>query len=102
MVVNDEQHFKNHYEVEEAMYNDRILEYVQSVNPSCIYLYDGVDSDSGLRPRLPDLRNFGNFLLNQTELYAILNEQRTVKDETELDIMRFITKIASDAHIHVM
>lgn len=47
---------------------------MQSYKPSTIYLYDGVDSDSGLRPRLPDVRNFGEFVINQTELYEILNE----------------------------
>lgn len=64
MTVYDDKYYKEHYEVDEVYYNDKILEYVKSVNPSCIYLYDGVDSDSGLRPRLPDVRNFGEFLVN--------------------------------------
>lgn len=46
------------------MYNDKILEYVNNVKPSTVFLYDGVDSDSGLRPRLPDLRNFGSFVVD--------------------------------------
>jgi len=40
------------------------LEYVSDYKPSKVFIYDGVDSDSGLRPRLPDLRNFGEFAID--------------------------------------
>jgi len=35
-------------------------------------------------------------------MYEVLNECRVIKDDTEIEIMSFITKISSDAHIYVM
>ena len=67
-----------------------------------IYLYDGVNVDSGLSPRLPKFKILETLPVNKTDLYNVINLQRTVKDKTEIDIMKFINEISSDAHKQVM
>jgi len=67
-----------------------------------IYLYDGVNSDSGLRPDLPDLPFLPNYKLNNEDLYETLNELKTVKDQIEIELLQFISRISSEAHIRVM
>lgn len=76
-------------------------------------MYDGEDSDSGLRPKLPDfdfLKNYKFFIffsqffkdnnfyrLNKEDLYDVLNNCRVIKSPEEIQLMDDITKISSEA-----
>ena len=67
-----------------------------------IYLYNGVDSDSGLKPDLPKFEFLQKHKSNDTQLYEILNECRVRKSEEEINVMRYICKISSEAHVRVL
>ena len=83
--------FINAYEVEDVRYNEKIEETVREINPSNIYVYSGLDSDSDLPsvivPEFPFLKEFN---INKEDLYEVLNECRLFKDETEIQLMKHV------------
>lgn len=53
--------YKNHYMIDEVKYVDEIEEYFFKKNPNVVYINDGVNSDSGLRPNKADFAFLGQF-----------------------------------------
>lgn len=105
MVVREPDYYKKHYEVFDAHYIEEIEKLVQTINPSEILIYDGENSDSGLRPRAIEFEKYSflkKFTINSTILYPILNEIRTIKDEIEIKILQHIVRITCDAHTRCM
>lgn len=53
MFVPDADYLKKKYEVDEILYVEDIENYLKSYNPTTIYFYNGINSDSDARPALP-------------------------------------------------
>ena len=69
--------------------------------PETIYLNKGVDSDSGLTPEVPDLSKLqlsGEIDINSTRMHDILAESRVIKNEEEIDAMRWASQITAESH----
>lgn len=71
-------------------------------NQSTIYLYDGINSDSKLRPKLPTFTFLNKYPINKEDLYEILDEARVIKSQEEIKIMKFVCMLASEAHEKVL
>jgi len=67
-----------------------------------IYFFDGTDSDSKLKPDLPDFKWQEKYKADKEVLYQALSETRVIKTQQEIDIMRFVNRTASDAHVRVL
>lgn len=67
-----------------------------------VYLYHGVDSDSGNTPELPQLPDLGFFEVDKETLFPILVECRVFKSDEEANVLRTAARISSEAHIAVM
>lgn len=66
-------------------------QYLKDKNPSVIYLNDGVNSDSGLRPEKIDLAFLQNYNLNHEDLFEVITEARVIKSEGEINLLKYIT-----------
>ena len=53
MYVKSLEQFKKELDVDEVIYETEMREYIEKVSPSCIYLFTGVDTDSGISPAEP-------------------------------------------------
>jgi len=53
MTLRDTEYYHKFYEVDESIYTEDIESHFQRINPAVIYFFDGVNSDSGLKPDLP-------------------------------------------------
>lgn len=76
--------------------------YFKKKQPRTVFLYDGADSYSGRRPRVPELYWLKNYTVERENLYHVLQECRVNKSAQELEIMRYVIKLSCDAHIECM
>lgn len=73
--------------------------------PDTIYINKGVNSDSKLTTCHPDLSQLGlsgEIDINSTRMHDILAESRVIKNEEEIDAMRWASQITAEAHVYSM
>jgi len=102
MTVHDKDYFKANYDLDEVYYTQEIEDFLKKHNPGTIFFFDGVDSDSGLSPDLPDFPFLSQYKIDKEVLYPILCECRVIKSKKEIDILRFIGKVSSEIHVLCM
>jgi len=102
MTLRDDKYYKETYQVDNCIYADELEKYFETLSPTNIYFFDGIDSDSGLKPDLPAFPWLSKYTQDHESLYQILCNSRAIKSEDEIEIMRFVNKISSDAHIRVL
>eukprot|EP01129_Flabellula_baltica_P012980 TRINITY_DN595_c1_g1_i1.p1 TRINITY_DN595_c1_g1~~TRINITY_DN595_c1_g1_i1.p1 ORF type:complete len:518 (-),score=131.96 TRINITY_DN595_c1_g1_i1:13-1479(-) len=97
------EYYKKLYAVDHAYYVDE-LEHVlaEVLKVKAIHVLDGVNSDSGSSFKSPQFNGIENFEIIKTDLMHHLVECRVIKTEEEIELMRYVNKISSDAHIEVM
>jgi Xaa-Pro aminopeptidase len=80
---------KYEYEVREI---SELAAYINERKPDTIYINKGVNSDSKLTTCHPDLSNLelsGEIDINSSRMHDILAESRVIKNEEEIDAMRW-------------
>ena len=103
MYVKPTEEFIKDYKVDKVLYTDEIETWLQDYKPTTTYLFSGTDSDSGLKPEEPEekyLQHCGE--LERETLWKLISNLRAIKTEQEIDLMRYVIKVASDIHIKVM
>lgn len=98
MYVPPQEEIRTRWGLDEVRYVDELEDYLKAKQPTAIYLYDGVNTDSKLRPRLPTFPFLTNYTLNKEDLYNALDEARVIKNQEEIKVMRHICKVSSEAH----
>eukprot|EP01135_Chromosphaera_perkinsii_P007121 Nk52_evm4s704 gene=Nk52_evmTU4s704 len=101
-VIYPNSHFKTKYSVDEVKYVDEILSWFQEQKPSKIHTLLGTNSDSGSLSREATFEGIEQFKVDNTQLYDILVECRVIKSKKELELMCWVNKVASEAHMQVM
>ncbi|CAI4222511.1 unnamed protein product [Auanema sp. JU1783] len=98
--INDEAFFKTKYNVDEVKFNDTntISQVLQNLNAQQVLLLKADNSDSGNILEPPTFAGIGKFASNNTILYPIFAELRVLKTDAELEVLRYASKIASEAH----
>jgi hypothetical protein len=61
MAVKDKNDFLSQYQVDEVNYVEDVDSYLKSKSPRTIFLFDGVNPDSGKRPKLPTFPSMSDF-----------------------------------------
>ena len=96
--------YKNALQVDDVLYTDTIPSWVATLNPTTIFVLKGVNTDSGVATKntasFPEMTT--SYTVDTTTLYPILTLQRVRKTHTELDVMRYVNRVSSRAHIEVM
>ncbi|ULU09916.1 hypothetical protein L3Y34_014346 [Caenorhabditis briggsae] len=99
--INDEKYFKEKYAVDEVFFNDTektIAEKLKALAVKNVYLLRAENTDSGDVLTEPKFAGSQDFQLNTQLLYLEMAELRVIKTEKEIDVMRYASKIASEAH----
>lgn len=94
--------YKNKYGVDHVDYTHNIKTYLLNKNIKSVYLPKGINMYSNRENEPVVFDGMGSFKLNYTLLMDALCEARVIKSEKELNLMRFVNKISSEAHIDVM
>ncbi|XP_033166606.1 xaa-Pro dipeptidase [Drosophila mauritiana] len=96
------QEFKAMYEVDEVFYVDEMSVYLEGASAKLILTLSGTNSDSGLTLQPPDFAGKEKYVTDCDLLYPILSECRVIKSPEEIEVLRYVAKVSSDAHIKVM
>eukprot|EP01041_Mallomonas_annulata_P004171 gene4171-8290_t len=102
-------HFIKLYNVEEVVYETNLSAWLNTqlsllIPTSKIYILDGVNSDSGLRPAplsFPGDETLRH-LFDSSHMYECLSMIRAVKSEYEIEVMKYVAWVGSNAHVTVM
>lgn len=94
--------FKAKYEVDEVHYVDNIAKVLKGLNPTELLTLYGKNSDSGLSPEPVQFEGIEEFTINKTVLYDEMADLRVIKTPMELEVMRYVTLVSSNAHKEVM
>jgi Xaa-Pro dipeptidase len=95
-------YFKKLYSVNNVYFVDEIEHVLMESQVSIIYTLKGKNLDSGSYTKEATFPGIEKFNVNATDLHYELCECRLIKTPGELEILRYVCKISSDAHAHVM
>ncbi|XP_014205223.1 xaa-Pro dipeptidase [Copidosoma floridanum] len=93
---------RQRYSVDEAYYVDEILDVFSRKEAYRFLTLHGVNSDSGLTSKEATFTGIDKFKVNNEILYPEICECRVIKSESEVEVMRYVVKISSEAHKAVM
>ncbi|VDM63809.1 unnamed protein product [Angiostrongylus costaricensis] len=98
--INDESWFKDKYEVDEVHFNkERIIsDHLQKLGAKKVLLLKALNTDSGNILEPPSFPGKELFDIDVNKLYPVMAELRVFKTDRELEVMRYASKIASEAH----
>lgn len=103
MYVKPVEKFLSDYKIQKVMFVDELEPYLKGKEPSEIYIYTGTDSDSKITTYEPEQKYLDcGKKVNREVLWPTICNLRVVKTEEEIDLMRYVCRIATDAHIKVM
>jgi Xaa-Pro dipeptidase len=95
-------YFKKLYSVSNVYYVDQMVEIFNGSDVSLIYTLYGKNLDSGMFTKDATFPGIENFKVNKSDLHYELCECRLIKTTMEQEVMRYISKVSSDAHVYVM
>jgi Xaa-Pro dipeptidase len=95
--------FKERYNlVDEIYFVEHLEQFIKEHNPATIFVNSGVNSDSGLKTCIPDEKYTSGFKVDDKFMHNVLAESRVIKNDEEIEIMRWASKITCEAHCNVM
>ncbi|KAF0683475.1 Aste57867_24509 [Aphanomyces stellatus] len=95
--------FRSHYGVDEVHFVDELASVLAARGTQTLYLLHGVNLDSGLTTQTTsDFPGIEQFTVDKSALHNELVECRVIKTEKELDLLRWVNRLSSTAHIEVM
>jgi Xaa-Pro dipeptidase len=100
--IHDPQYFQQTYEVDEVHYVDELAETLTAMKPDKLLLLHGLNTDSNQTTSPANFPGITSFSTDLEILHPELVECRVHKSDEEIYLLRWINKIASDAHIQVM
>ncbi|KAI9916579.1 hypothetical protein PsorP6_018052 [Peronosclerospora sorghi] len=97
-------YFKAHYKVDEVFYVDELATVLaDTLQAKKLYVLHGTNSDSGLETTTTStFEGIEQFEVDKKALHPVLVECRVIKTDKELELLRFVNKLSSRAHINVM
>ncbi|XP_054278394.1 xaa-Pro dipeptidase [Macrosteles quadrilineatus] len=96
------QELKEKYGVDDVFYIREIANCINHLKPDQILTLSGVNSDSGLSSTEAVFDGISEFKVDNEILYPEISECRVIKTPLELDVLRYVNKVSSDAHKLVM
>ncbi|CAH0482141.1 unnamed protein product [Peronospora belbahrii] len=97
-------YFKAHYKVDDVYFMDEIATVMSDkIQAKKLYVLHGQNTDSGLETTTTStFEGIDKFDVDKEALHPVLVECRVIKTEKELELLRFVNKLSSRAHINVM
>jgi len=94
--------FKNRYGVDDVKFVDELSTFFDGVKPKLILTLCGRNSDSGLVIQPATFEGIEKYAVNKDLLYNVASECRVIKSPAEIEVLRYVAKVSSDAHKQVM
>ncbi|XP_041981280.1 xaa-Pro dipeptidase [Aricia agestis] len=94
--------FKNIYGLDEVHYVDQLQEVLTALKPDTLLTLCGPNTDSGLTAKEAVFEGINEFNVDNEILFPIIAELRVFKTPEEIEVMRYVCKVSSDAHKQVM
>ncbi|KAG7302038.1 hypothetical protein JYU34_013493 [Plutella xylostella] len=94
--------FQKLYAVDEVHYVDEIADILKSLKPDSLLTLSGPNTDSGLTAKEAVFEGINEFKVDNETLFPIIAELRVIKAPEEIEVMRYVCKVSSDAHKQVM
>ncbi|XP_031829192.1 xaa-Pro dipeptidase isoform X2 [Nomia melanderi] len=94
--------FKQRYAVDEVYYTDEIAETLKKKAATLLLTLHGRNSDSGLETQELTFDGIEQFNVDKKRLYPEICECRVIKSPLEIEVLKYVVKISSDAHKCVM
>nr|BAN21025.1 xaa-pro dipeptidase pepd/pepq [Riptortus pedestris] len=94
--------FTKKYMVDSVLYEDDIYATLSNLNRDSLLVLKGTNTDSKLAFETPKIPSIESFKVDYTTLYPIIVELRVIKTPLEINVMRYASKISSNAHKYVM
>lgn len=101
------EHFRLSYAVDEVVYTEDISAWVhEAVASGKVHVMNGVNSDSGIAAKPArfggDEDLWENGRVDDSVLYNLVAQCRVIKSKDEIEVMRYVANVASNAHVEVM
>ncbi|XP_029165515.1 xaa-Pro dipeptidase isoform X1 [Nylanderia fulva] len=93
---------KERYGVDETYYTDEIARVLKEKRARLLLTLSGRNSDSGLLTRETIFDGIDEFKVNNSILYPEICECRVIKSPEEIEVLRYVCKISSEAHKTIM
>jgi len=90
------------YEVDGTRYVDEIDAFLQQSNTKIIYTLHGLNTDSAKYAKPATFPGIEKYHVDDGRLWPEIVECRVIKSPMELDLLRYVCRISSEAHIEVM
>ncbi|XP_014238633.1 xaa-Pro dipeptidase isoform X4 [Trichogramma pretiosum] len=94
--------FRQRYQVDETYHVDELERVLSSKGTIKLLLLRGVNSDSGLTTQPATFDGIDKFQTDFDILYPEFCECRVIKSPKEIEVLRYVVKVSSDAHKAVM
>ncbi|GMR53447.1 hypothetical protein PMAYCL1PPCAC_23642 [Pristionchus mayeri] len=98
--INGEDWFQQKYAVDEVHFNDanKIHDVLSGMNASNLLLLKAENTDSGNTLSPANFDGVDKFSCDEKALYPVMAELRVLKTDEELEVLRYASRVASDAH----
>jgi len=100
--IYDCEHYKKKYAVDHVHYVKKIEEVLKELNAEKLLILKGLNTDSDLQTKETVFEGISGFQVDKETLHPVISECRVIKTELELDVLRYVCRISSDAHVAVM
>uniref|UniRef100_A0A2M4AE57 Xaa-Pro dipeptidase n=1 Tax=Anopheles triannulatus TaxID=58253 RepID=A0A2M4AE57_9DIPT len=94
--------FKRKYEVDAVYYVDEIEDRISGYNPSVLLVLSGPNTDSGSIAKPASFKGIERFVIDTDILFPVIAECRVIKSPAEIEVLRYVARVSSDAHKAVM
>ncbi|XP_049541587.1 xaa-Pro dipeptidase [Anopheles darlingi] len=94
--------FKRKYEVDAVYYVDEIVDKLTGNNPSVLLVLSGPNTDSGSVAKPASFKGIERFTIDTDILFPVIAECRVIKSQAEIEVLRYVARVSSDAHKAVM
>lgn len=94
--------FKQKYNVDQVNYADEIATVLEQSKAVNLLTLKGKNSDSNLTAKPAHFKGIEKFTVDTDILFPEIAECRVIKTQQEMEILRYVNRISSEAHIEVM
>jgi Xaa-Pro dipeptidase len=93
---------KKKYGVDEVYFTENIEQVLTDKNATLLLTLSGVNSDSGKTYHPATFKGSEKFPQDADILFPVIAECRVIKSQAEIEVLRYVAKVSSDAHKKVM
>eukprot|EP01138_Halocafeteria_seosinensis_P001084 gb/GECG01001109.1/.p1 GENE.gb/GECG01001109.1/~~gb/GECG01001109.1/.p1 ORF type:complete len:372 (+),score=34.66 gb/GECG01001109.1/:1-1116(+) len=96
------QEYKMYYKVDAAIYDTQLADALIQKDPEVIYTLQGYNTDSKALLPSPKFPGDSTYRIDNGKLFPIVSHLRSIKTKKEVELIRNLNEVSSEAHLAVM